>query len=396
MIGKTISHYKILEKLGDGMGRVYKAEDTEIHRFVVLKFRAPDLSRDLGDEYSHGGMTRRYFLDRLGQITGGTAAALVGAWCAIGTEAPSAEPEAARVEMEGQSVAEVRRPRPGEVRLNTRDSERYVWIPPGSFHMGCSPDDRYCQDEVYPQDANEKPRHRVTISKGYWMGQTEVTIGAYRKFAQATQGKAPEELVLAAPERFRSPDFPQGDNYPVVYVTWEEAAQYCQWAGGRLPTEAEWEYAARAGSSAASYGNPAEIAWYGDNSGRSKLNGAELWQPSAPGNDVRYRSLLEDNRNQAQPVGKKAPNEFGLYDMLGNVWEHCADWYGEKYYQVSEERDPKGPLTGECPGGDGRRCRVMRGGDFLAPPVEVRASIRVWMLPDHRFNNIGFRCVCEK
>ena len=130
----------------------------------------------------------------------------------------------------GQSVSEVGSPRPGEVRMNLHDGERYVWIPGGSFQMGCSSDDRYCQDEADPRDANEKTPHRVTISKGYWMGQTEVTIGAYRKYVQATRAKTPEELVLAAPERFRSPDFPQGDNHPMVYVTWEEAAQYCQWA----------------------------------------------------------------------------------------------------------------------------------------------------------------------
>ena len=298
----------------------------------------------------------------------------------------------------GQSVPEVISPRPGEVRMNPQDGERYVWIPPGDFQMGCSPDDKYCKEAGATRYTNEKPRHRVTISRGFWMGQTEVTIGAYRKFARAIQGKVPEELVLAAPERFRSPDFPQGDNYPVVYVTWEEAAQYCEWAGGRLPTEAEWEYSARAGSPAAAYGKLIEIAWYADNSGRSKLDSAELLE-KALRNGVRYQSLLEHNRNQAQPVGRKKSNDFGLYDMLGNVWEHCADWHDDKYYQVSEERDPKGPPSGECPGYQGRsgsRCRVMRGGDFQQPPVGVRASFRNWMLPDHRFNNIGFRCVCEK
>jgi formylglycine-generating enzyme len=262
--------------------------------------------------------------------------------------------------------------------------------------MGCSPDDGYCQ-EAGARSTREKPRHRVAISRGFWMGQTEVTIGAYRKFARAIQGKVPEELVLAAPERFRSPDSAQGDNYPVVYVTWEEAAQYCEWAGGRLPTEAEWEYAARAGSPAASYGRLIDIAWYADNSGRSKLDSAELWE-TASRDFVRYKALLKQNRNQAQPVGTKESNDFGLYDMLGNVWEHCADWFDEKYYQVSGERDPKGPSSGECPGSQGRsgsRCRVMRGGDFSAPPVGVRASHRSWMLPDHRFNNIGFRCVRE-
>ena len=223
--------------------------------------------------------------------------------------------------------------------------DRYAWIPPGPFRMGCSKDDRDCQNPEIPELSSESPRHRVTISRGFWMGRTEVTVGAWREFAQATQQKQPEDLVLAAPERFRSPEFPQGDiNHPIAYVTWAEAAQYCEWAGGRLPTEAEWEYAARAGSPAARYGKPEEIAWYADNSGRLKLESAELWE-TASMIDVRER--LRENGSQAHPVGVKTPNDFGLYDMLGNVSEYCADWYGEKHYQVSEERDPGGPPSGE-------------------------------------------------
>jgi len=303
----------------------------------------------------------------------------VAAWGVTVTRATAAEPEVSKVEREGQAVPEVRGPRPDEVRINPQDGERYVWIPPGNFQMGCSPDDRDCRD-------HEKPRHRVTISRGFWMGQTEVTVGGYRKFAQATQRKVPEALVLAAPPRFRSPDFPQSDNHPVAYVTWDEAAQYCQWAGGRLPTEAEWEYAARAGSPAARYGNLDEIAWYADNSGRSKLDSAELWGWESASR-INYRKRLRDNGKQTHPVGKKTPNDFGLYDMLGNVLEWCADWYGEKYYQVSEERDPEGPPSGEF--------RVMRGADWYGPPWGVRVSTRDWMLPDHRFSRIGFRCVRE-
>jgi formylglycine-generating enzyme required for sulfatase activity len=255
--------------------------------------------------------------------------------------------------------------------------------------MGCSPDDRACQDDVFAVEAlftNEKPRHRVTISRGFWMGKTEVTVGVYRRFAQATQGKVPEDLVLAAPRRLQSPGFPQEDHHPIVYVTWDDAAQYCQWAGGRLPTEAEWEYAARAGSPAARYGNLDEIAWYADNSGRSKLDSAELWESASPANvrDI-FRKRLRDNGNQPQPVGKKTPNGLGLYDMLGNVWEYCADWYDENYYQVSEEKDPEGPHRGKF--------QVMRGAAWRIRPKGVRVSIRRWMLPDHRFYDIGFRCV---
>ncbi len=108
--------------------------------------------------------------------------------------------------------------------VNPQDGERYVWVAPGSFQMGCSPDDSACQDEEHASAArfaNEKPRHPAVISRGFWMGQTEVTIGAYRKYAKATGAMVPEELVLAAPERFRFPGFPQGDNHPIVYVTWD-------------------------------------------------------------------------------------------------------------------------------------------------------------------------------
>jgi formylglycine-generating enzyme required for sulfatase activity len=131
-----------------------------------------------------------------------------------------------------------------------------------------------------------------------------------------------------------------------------------------------------------------EIAWYGDNSGRSTLNSTELWDSTfGIGKGTNYSMRLRDNGNQTHPVGKKTPNGFGLYDMLGNVFEWCMDWFGEQYYQVSEERDPEGPPSGEF--------RVTRGAAWDIPPGGVRVSLRGWMLPDHRFSHIGFRCVRE-
>ena len=270
--------------------------------------------------------------------------------------------------------------------VNPLDGEQYIWIPPGTFQMGCSANDKDCQDGQIQAFSNENPSHRVTISNGFWMSETEVTIGAYRKFAQATKQKMPEDLVLVAPEMFQWKGFPQDDNFPMAYVTWEEAKKYCEWAGGRLPTEAEWEYAARAGSSEARYGNLDEIAWYADNSGTLKLNSVELWEQASSSRD--YNLQLRDRGNDAHSVRKKAPNDFGLYDMLGNVWEHCADWYGESYYQLKVERDPEGPSSGDF--------RVMRGGAWDTRPPGVRVSIRRWMLPDHRFSNIGFRCILDE
>ena len=266
-----------------------------------------------------------------------------------------------------------------KIAVNPVDCQHYVWIPPGTYQMGCSSDDRACK-EMEPF-INENPSHSVTISIGFWMSQTEVTVGAYRKYAEATGNKSLKELVLAAPEMYRDDGFPQSDDHPVAFVAWEDAVQYCEWAGGRLPTEAEWEYAARAGSETARDSKLDDIAWYADNSGHSRLNSSEL-------NDRQIRNqILEDNRNDTHPVGKKAPNDFGLYDLLGNVSEYCNDWYDEKYYEVSVETDPVGPSNGEF--------RVIRGGNYTSRPLAVRVSRRSYMLLKHRFKSIGFRCVLD-
>jgi sulfatase modifying factor 1 len=229
---------------------------------------------------------------------------------------------------------------PGEVKINPNDGQRYVWIAPGTFRMGCSPGDNQCDD-------NEKPPHTVTITRSFWMAQTEVTVGAYRRFAQATGKSMPP-----------APGFRQDESHPVVNVTWDDAVAYCRWAGGRLPTEAEWEYAARAGTTGPYYGDLNAIAWYFGNSGY-----------------------------QTHPVGQKGPNAFRLYDMLGNVWEWVADWYGEKYYAGSEARDPEGP-----PGGT---TRGLRGGSWLNYLRNLRASYRVRYEPGNRYDLLGFRCVRE-
>jgi formylglycine-generating enzyme required for sulfatase activity len=234
----------------------------------------------------------------------------------------------------------------GEVRVNPKDGLKYVWIPPGTFMMGSSPGDNECGD-------NEKPSHHVTISKGFWIGQTEVTVGAYKRFAAGT-GKAMPS----------APDFNQGwsnEQMPIVKVSWDNAQAYCAWAGGRLPTEAEWEYAARAGSTQARYGDLDEIAWHGSNSG-----------------------------GQAHVVAQKRPNGFGLHDVLGNVWEWVNDWYDEKYYQHSPLQDPPGPASG--------RYRVLRGGSWDDIPMFFRflpVSYRDSGLPGFWCSNVGFRCCGE-
>jgi len=230
-------------------------------------------------------------------------------------------------------------------RKNPQDGMQYVWIPPGSFMMGCSTGDDQCFSE-------EKPAHQLSISKGFWIGQTEVIVEAYKKFAGITDNPT------ASPGSALSlgGDPHDGQTMPVVNVTWDEANDFCKWAGGRLPTEAEWEYAARACSSASRYGELDEIAWYETNSG-----------------------------NATHRAGQKRANQFGLFDMLGNAWEWVNDWYDGKYYARSPELDPTGPETGQMHG--------LRGGSWLNNAKLLRVSDRGRSLPDLRFNYFGLRCV---
>ncbi|MBM3734408.1 MAG: formylglycine-generating enzyme family protein [Acidobacteria bacterium] len=184
--------------------------------------------------------------------------------------------------------------------VNPVDGLTYLWIPPGEFLMGCSPGDGEC-------DSDEKPAHPVRITKGFWISESEVTQAAYQK------------VIGSNPSNFKGADLPVED------VNWNQAVAYCKAVGGRLPTEAEWEYAARAGDPRARYGELDAIAWYDKNS-----------------------------REMTHPVKGLMPNRFGLYDMLGNVWEWNADWYGE--YQPGAQVDPKGPARGTD--------RVIRGGSW--------------------------------
>ncbi len=231
----------------------------------------------------------------------------------------------------------------GTVRENKKDGLKYVWVPPGTFMMGCSPRDNECQD-------NEKPAHQVTITKGFWLGQTEVTVEMYKRFAAATGRPMPS-----------APNFNGGwatDNMPMVDLNWNDAQDYCTWAGGRLPTEAEWEYAARGRSTEARYDSLDEIGWYGANSG-----------------------------SQAHPVGEKQANGFALYDVLGNALEWVNDRYDASYDQSGRSEDPEGPTSGQQ--------RVLRGGSWVDVSRSVRVSNRVGVDPSYWYDDVGVRCVGE-
>ena len=215
------------------------------------------------------------------------------------------------------------------VRVNPKDGLRYVWIPSGVFQMGASPGDSECAD-------HEKPAHAVTITKGFWMGQTPVTQEAYE------------------PVTGKNPSYFKGPNLPVEQVNREEAQAYCLAIGGRLPTEAEWEYAARAGTTQSRYAELDRIAWHRGNSGF-----------------------------QTHPVGRKQGNQFGLYDMLGNVCEWTADWLGD--YAPEAQSDPTDPALD--------RYGVVRGGSWYHSRRHVRASDRLGQYWEARF--VGFRSVWD-
>ena len=267
---------------------------------------------------------------------------------------------------------------------------KFVLIPAGEFMMGSSESDSYGFN-------NEKPQHRVRITRPFYLGVYEVTVGQFRQFVEAsayqteaeTDGKGglgynatTKEFETKPEYTWRNPGFAQTDTHPVVNVSWNDAVAFCRWLSQkegqayRLPTEAEWEYACRAGTTTQFWhgDDPEGLADVGNVSDVTAKPKLREWA----GNIVR-----RDGYAFTAPVGMFRPNGFGLYDMHGNVNEWCADWYDEGYYRVSPVDDPAGPAAGPE--------RVLRGGDWRTNPWGCRAAYRCRWAPSYGYYCHGFR-----
>ncbi len=292
--------------------------------------------------------------------------------------------------------------------------EGMVWIPAGAFTMGT---------DKGPKD--EQPAHKVTLD-GFWIDKTEITNAQFAKFVKATGYRtiaeqkpdaakypdAPKDKLVpfsavfkCCPAELDGPAIwwqftpgadwrhPEGgkssidgkDDYPVVHICWDDAAAYANWAGKRLPTEAEWEYAARGGLDGKEY------TW-----GEAKQGADGKWMANTFQGKFPAKDTGEDGFTGLAPVAKYPANGYGLFDMSGNAWEWCSDWYQPDYYAVSPAKNPQGPARGlEEQPGEGP-CKVRRGGSFLCANDYCRRYLpasRDKNPADSAANHTSFRCV---
>jgi sulfatase modifying factor 1 len=256
--------------------------------------------------------------------------------------------------------------------ITGEDGVAMVLIPAGEFQMGTDSSEmpqlvQWAKDCYSEANAdlfkNETPRHTVYLDD-FYMDKYEVTNALYKKFMDATKHETPkywDDVRFNAPEQ------------PVVGISWHDAKAYAEWAGKRLPTEAEWEKAAQGGLL------DKRFPWGDADPDGTQCNFADRdWT----GTD------LDDGHKFTAPVGRFIPNGYGLYDMSGNVSEWCADWYDENYYSKSPGRNPTGPESGTL--------RILRGGSWNNFPYFLRVASRGTKEPSSRDSRLGFRCVVQK
>jgi formylglycine-generating enzyme required for sulfatase activity len=310
--------------------------------------------------------------------------------------------------------------------------EGMVWIPGGEFSMGCVvPSEGVCTMATMNSVNDAQPVHRVYVD-GFWMDTNDVTNEKFEKFVKATGyvtvaeiAPTKEQFPTAPPENlvagstvftpttnavplndyfqwwryvhganWRHPTGPDSDlkgkeKYPVVQIAYEDAAAYAKWAHKRLPTEAEWEFAARGGLSGKTY------AW-GD-----EFKPGGKWMANIYTGQFPVKDTGEDGFAGIAPVGQFPPNGYGLFDMAGNVWQWCSDWYRPDYYArlklagITVVRNPQGPDKSYDPG-DNQPERVQRGGSFLCTDqycTRYMMGTRGKGDIDTGSNHLGFRCV---
>ncbi|MHB2153741.1 formylglycine-generating enzyme family protein [Calditrichota bacterium GD2] len=231
-----------------------------------------------------------------------------------------------------------------------------ILIPGGWFMMGSN------------KKADEQPVHKVYV-KSFYLDKYEVTVAEFKRFCIATGRQMPLQ------------PFWNSDNHPVVNVNWYDAQAYAKWAGKRLPTEAEWEYVAKAGGNSLNYTLTAERSYI-----TSLGNVADFSLRQKDYHRI-VMNNYEDGFPYTSPVGYFPPNPFGIYDLEGNVLEWCADWYDPQYYAQSPAENPTGPAQGKY--------RVIRGGSWNRSGDYLRTTYRTWYPPECTFEFLGFRCAMD-
>ncbi len=236
-------------------------------------------------------------------------------------------------------------------KVNPKDGAEMVLVPAGEFLMGSKDDDKLA-------GANEKPQHKVNLDS-YYIYKTEVTVVQYRKFCEATKRAMPKE-----------PSWKWQDTHPIVNVTWDDAVAYAKWAGVNLPTEAQWEKAAR--------GTDGRIYPWGNKWDETKCAN---WSNSGEGDTPKGT-----HSDGSFPAGA---SPYGMMDMAGNVWEWCADWYGADYYKTAPAKNSTGPATGSF--------HVLRGGSWYNGygdyyGIVNRGACRSGRYPGNCDIIIGLRC----